>query len=496
MSELSNEIKQRPGQEILSTSFSININDYMFSAVSLALDYLAIVMAFLSLIYCTHTFSFFFSYSPPSFFSFHEYFVYLFYPFLHIIFMKLLGLYTKNLEIWTYMGILFKACVYVNILFASISYTFGHAETISPVFCTMLAFFCFTYLFIAKFLAKKILISLSIWQQPAIIVGAGCAAEMLEKSLTSDVGVPYKIAGIIDDMPQGKKLLARYDYLGPLSKIENILKERKVHNVIIAIPSFERSKMLDLIYRIQPYVKNLIILPDLYGMPMSNIEVETIFDEKTIMLKIKNNLAAKNILFFKRVFDLLASIIISILISPLLLAIICAIGFFDKGPIFFSQDRIGFGGKIFRCYKFRTMLENSQSILDDYLFNNPEAQKQWRENCKLQNDPRVTVVGKLLRKTSMDELPQLLNVIKGEMSLVGPRPLLVNELEKYGQYINDYYSVLPGITGYWQISGRSSVSFNRRAQLDSWYMRNWSFWLDIVILLKTIRVVLTGKGAY
>lgn len=185
------------------------------------------------------------------------------------------------------------------------------------------------------------------------------------------------------------------------------------------------------------------------------------------------------------------------MISPLLLWIAYRIKKEDPGPLIFAHKRIGKNGKPFSCYKFRTMVVNSDEILARYLADNPQAKEEWENNFKLKDDPRVTSIGKFLRKSSLDELPQIFNVLKGEMSLVGPRPVVQEELNRY--YLDatrEYCSVRPGITGLWQVSGRNDVSYSERVAMDICYVREHSLWMDIVILYKTIGVVLGKKGAY
>ena len=165
-----------------------------------------------------------------------------------------------------------------------------------------------------------------------------------------------------------------------------------------------------------------------------------------------------------------------------------------KGNIFFSQPRLGLNGRHFWCYKFRSMCMN-QDFMSEWLKANPDEEEYYKVFKKYKNDPRVTKVGRILRKTSLDELPQILNVLKGEMSIVGPRPYLPSELPDLKEYIDIILSVKPGITGIWQVSGRSDVDFETRAQMDVWYMKNWCIWNDIVIIIKTFKVVLLRKGA-
>ena len=201
--------------------------------------------------------------------------------------------------------------------------------------------------------------------------------------------------------------------------------------------------------------------------------------------------------FIKTAFDFTLTAVGTLVISPLLLYIAYRINKEDPGPIFFAHTRIGKDGKPFPCYKFRSMVVNSKEMLEKYLAENPEAKVEWERDFKLKNDPRVTSIGHVLRKSSLDELPQIFNVLRGEMSLVGPRPVVQEELNKYyGEAVKEYCSVKPGITGLWQVSGRSDVDYPERVAMDVEYVRTRSLWKDIVILYKTIDVVLNKKGAY
>ena len=197
----------------------------------------------------------------------------------------------------------------------------------------------------------------------------------------------------------------------------------------------------------------------------------------------------------KRIVDILSTIILLVLLSPLFVYLMYKISR-DGGNPFYSHKRIGRNGKTFKCYKFRSMLINSQEILDDLLANDPIAKAEWDKDFKLKNDPRITKLGHFIRKTSIDELPQLWNVLKGDMSLVGPRPIIAAELERYGNYAKYYLAVRPGITGLWQISGRNDISYRERIRLDVRYVISWTLLSDIIILFRTVSVVLGRKGAY
>ena len=199
----------------------------------------------------------------------------------------------------------------------------------------------------------------------------------------------------------------------------------------------------------------------------------------------------------KTAFDYILTVVGAVFISPLLVYIAYRIKKEDPGPVFFAHTRIGKDGKPFPCYKFRSMVVNSQEMLQKYLVKNPAAREEWERDFKLKDDPRVTPIGKFLRSTSLDELPQIFNVLRGEMSLVGPRPVIQEELDKYyGETAKLYCTVKPGITGLWQVSGRSDIGYDERVALDATYIKYRSMWGDIVILWKTIGVVLMKKGAY
>jgi Undecaprenyl-phosphate galactose phosphotransferase WbaP len=198
----------------------------------------------------------------------------------------------------------------------------------------------------------------------------------------------------------------------------------------------------------------------------------------------------------KRMMDIMISIVLGIIFLPVLLLTAILIKLDSPGPVFYKQARIGKDGRRIIIYKFRSMRENGEKVLGVYLAKNPKAQQEWNETQKLREDPRITRVGRWIREFSVDELPQLLNVMKGDMSLVGPRPILFDQKSLYGDGINVYMSVRPGLTGFWQVSGRNRTTFGQRAAYDIYYVHNWSLWLEMYILLRTVWVVLSRDGAY
>ena len=344
---------------------------------------------------------------------------------------------------------------------------------------------------VLKFLKLKNLLS-----EPVLIIGAGLTAERLIKFAQEDLGYRYNVVGLVDDHPISKDLPKKFPLLGKFADARKIIRRLKVQTVIIAAPGISKEHLQELINDIQSKVKNISFIPDLIGTPMAGVDASILFSEKILMLNVRNNLARNYNRIFKRIFDLILTILGGILISPILLAITLAVAVDNRGRIIFAHKRIGMHGKKFFCYKFQTMIPDAEEKLKIYLAENPEAQKEWNETFKLTNDPRVTKLGSFLRKTSLDELPQLWNVIRGEMSLVGPRPIVEKEIPRYGSNIREYYMVPPGITGMWQVSGRSDTTYPERVAMDSWYVKNWSVWIDIMYLFKTVKAVLTSKGAY
>lgn len=198
----------------------------------------------------------------------------------------------------------------------------------------------------------------------------------------------------------------------------------------------------------------------------------------------------------KRVLDLVLASIAVVFLSPVLILVYALLKIFDPGPALFTQLRVGKDGKTFTVYKFRTMRVDAQARLDQLLASDPRAAAEWSEFQKLRNDPRVTLLGRLLRRSSLDELPQLLNIVRGEMSVIGPRPVTSAEVHRYGIDYPYYIAVRPGVLGLWQVSGRNRLTYPERIALDVRYVRTWTIWADIVILFRAVPVVLFGKGAY
>ena len=421
------------------------------------------------------------------------------YGIIPLVFLSILLLnnaYSVVSPYWDTMKNLFRSITIGVVVSIVLMYT-GHViNDVSRLFVVFAYLFMLIFIFSGRFIVGKILSKAGYLTIPVLLVGAGKTAELVKKSLDRMPIATYKIIGYVDDNPKSSTIAKEYPCLGTFSDVEHVIKDTGVQTVLICAPGLEPKKLVSLINRLQLLVKRVAFVPELFGLPASNITARGMMEEQAVVLRVQNNLARKSNRIMKRIFDIVATVCGGILILPIL-AIVAVLIYLDSpGPIVFGHKRVGQGGKEFPCYKFRSMVPNAQEALEVYLKENPAAREEWERDFKLKDDPRVTRIGKFLRKTSLDELPQLWNVLVGDMSLVGPRPIVRDEIVKYGDYINDFYLVPPGITGVWQVSGRSDTTYEERVLMDSWYVHNWSVWIDIVYLLKTVLVVYKAKGAY
>ena len=418
------------------------------------------------------------------------------FPLLYLIFLNIEQLYNRRAQFWQIIQKLFITSCYAVTSIIILLYIARIAGSTSRMFIAVFWILSFMMLVVFRYIVKKILEKYQLLQIPVLIIGAGKTAELLVQGIKNDAGMGYKIIGLLEDNKVEKGILENYPVLGKFSDTEQVIEKYNINHVFIAAPGLEQDKLTKLIYKVQPLVKSMGVIPNLIGVPTGGIEVESLFNEKLMLLRLKNNLARPVNRWIKTIFDYVLTITGTIVISPILIVIALWIYKDSPGPVIFKHRRIGKNGKEFNCYKFRSMCVDAKEKLEELLKTNPEAKAEWEKDFKLKNDPRITKSGAFLRKTSLDELPQIFNVLKGEMSLVGPRPIIKDEMVRYGEYINDYLMVKPGITGMWQVSGRSDTDYKQRVQLDSWYVRNWSVWLDAMLLWRTGKTVLSKKGAY
>lgn len=349
---------------------------------------------------------------------------------------------------------------------------------------------------VARMCTKWMLDYYGMWSRDTWIIGSGQNAVEAYKAISSEKNLGLAIVGFLR--------------CGTENKVDNIFKNIPVVNdnqewlltkdrrtqFIVAVESTQsdvrNAWLRNLMIKGYRYVS---VIPTLRGMPLDSTDMSFIFSHEVMIFRVQHNLAKLSSRIIKRTFDIIGSLGIIIILSPLLIYISNKVKK-DGGPSIYGHERIGKGGKPFKCLKFRSMIVNSNEVLSRVLATDPEAKKEWDLTFKLKKDPRITKIGAILRRTSLDELPQLFNVLRGEMSLVGPRPIIRAELERYNDEVDYYLLSKPGMTGLWQVSGRSDVDYETRVYLDAWYVKNWSMWNDIAILFKTIGVVLKKDGAY
>lgn len=474
------------------TGNKVSDNRFYIMLISLILffsDYLAIILAEYTAVNIRN---YFITYSYLKITPFMMYFLI---PFFYLCGMFLKETFINRLQFWKILEKCFAAVFYGTAAIIVILYFVKEAGNTSRLFVLLTGIFTFCFIIFFRYIIKNVLCRFDIFKIPILLIGGGKTAEVLINGIKDNYGEAYKIIGILEDNEQSKNL-KKYPVLGGFKDAERIIKEKEIRNVVITAPGLEQNKIISLVNRVQPLVHNLSIVPNLIAIPMSGIEAERFFNEKIMLLRLKNNLASSLNRWLKYSFDFMCTLVGTILISPLLLLIAAGIYFDSPGPVIFRHIRIGKNGKAFGCYKFRTMCMDADKKLAELLDRDAAAKEEWERDFKLKDDPRVTKIGKILRKTSLDELPQIFNVLKGEMSLVGPRPVVEAELEKYGEYLDDYLMVRPGITGMWQVNGRSDTTYEERVHMDSWYVRNWSIWIDIMLLWRTVKSVVKCEGAY
>ena len=416
-------------------------------------------------------------------------------PIVFILFLHVQKLYKIRSQFWQIIPRIFYGCNYAMVAVIVLMYIAKVSSQSSRLFIGFLWVYSFVFVTLFRYAAKKVMERAEILQLPVIIAGGGPVADALAKGIRNEVGMGYRVLGLVTDMKPEGEHLKDLPILGGLEDIDDIIAATGVKTIMVAINQKPQGWVNNYIRRIQLLVKDVIFVPNLVEMPMGNIEAETLFDEKIILLGVKNNLARPWNILIKTVFDYVLTIVGGILISPILAYVAWKIKSDSPGPVIYDGERIGKNGKLFKCYKFRSMYTNGDEILEKYLAENPEKRVEWETYHKLDDDPRVTPIGKFIRKTSIDELPQLLNVLLGDMSLVGARPYLPREKEEMGLAYDTIILAKPGITGYWQVNGRSDVDFNSRLKMDCWYISNWQVWMDIALLWKTVWVVLRRDGA-
>jgi len=332
---------------------------------------------------------------------------------------------------------------------------------------------------------RHLLHHLRCWQLPVLAIGTSRAIEEANETLQSESLPGQSIVATLTPA-QAVQLLAE-------TSAHTLLDDHKASSFLLSLDETTTASHA-LIAQLMQAGVSFSLVPQLADAPIHNATRLSYFSHDTAILSFRNTLNRPLPRLLKIGFDFTISGLLLLAALPVFALLFLCVRM-DGGPATYGHERLGLHGRKFRCLKFRSMVMNSDAVLAELLANDATARAEWESTRKLTNDPRITKIGHFLRKTSLDELPQLLNVLRLDMSLVGPRPIVSAEEKFYGADISYYRAIRPGVTGLWQVSGRSNTSYERRVQLDSWYVRNWTLWHDVAILLKTIPAVLFRSGA-
>ena len=347
---------------------------------------------------------------------------------------------------------------------------------------------------------RLLLGKIGVWHLPTAIIGTSPMAQEVVPVLGQQLALGLKVKWVVPESAE-KHLSSAFAGLAPIvvphDQLTPALIAAGCRQVILVPDDRTNGNQNDLIDQLVGADIAVAIVPSLRRLPLYGLSTNYFFGKDLLLLQVRNNLARLPQRIFKRSLDIIGAIILGLLLTPLFVMFAFLIWKEDRGPVFFRQNRVGRSGRDFPCWKFRTMVVDAEEQMERWERENPALLARYCEsNFKLHADPRVTRIGAWMRRNSLDELPQLINVLLGDMSLVGPRPLLRRELPDYGAVISLYERVRPGITGLWQISGRSHTTFAERIAYDEWYIKNWTVWYDLVIMLQTIWVLIRGQGAY
>ncbi len=378
--------------------------------------------------------------------------------------------------------------------FGTITFLLQESLTYSRSIFLATWFLCIVSVLVARGLLRAALAGRAWWGHPVLVLGCGKMGRRLVRILLSQPRLGLKPVGILDDRAWRHRGFKGVPILGGTHRALELVREHRSLRVLVVAAEIGRARLNQLMLEEQQRFAHLIIVPDMHGVTSVGVEAHELAG--ILGLHVRHRLLDPIQVLIKRALDLMLLVAAAPAVLPLTLALAVAIKLDSPGPVFFRQARIGREGLDFHLFKFRTMTADSERLLSEQLKHDPAMAVEWQRNQKIAKDPRITRVGRFLRRTSLDELPQLWNVLRGQMSIVGPRPIVQDEVQRYGLNFALYVHVRPGITGLWQVSGRNNLSYTDRVRLDVHYVRNWSIWLDLHILARTVLEMIAGRGAY
>ena len=322
-----------------------------------------------------------------------------------------------------------------------------------------------------------------------LVVGSGRLGKLMMQQVAATPSLGYKIIGFIDDQDGPPTDFGRFKALGSIADLDKVIRGQRVSDVVIALPSYQHQLILKTVRICERAGADFKLLPDLYELSLARINVDAI--EGVPLIGLRRGFASSWQYALKRALDIVGASLVLLVGAPIWLLVALAIKLDSPGPVLFSQPRIGYRGEPFQFLKFRSMHVNAEKIVEKLRAEHPE-----KALFKDRHDPRRTRVGRFIRPTSIDEIPQMINVLRGEMSLIGPRPLPPYESENYDEWERGRFEMRPGLTGLWQVRGRSNITFDEMILMDLYYIENWSLRLDLQIMLRTPAAVLLRRGAY
>lgn len=423
-------------------------------------------------------------------------------PLTFILSMTYEALYQKRTPFWQETWQLIKAASVAMLIVLAFVSLGKLGPQVSRIVLVSLWLAMIITLPLFRQLGKRLLNALGLWHENVLILGAGDAGRATLRGLEREVTLGYRVIGFLDDDVQKigtviETPAGEYRVFGPLRQFKRFVHMMRISTIIIALPVLDAIRQARIVSEVQRYVPRVLVVPELKGIALLNTELCVLFMEQLFLLKIRNNLKSLHARIIKRCFDFVLSSLGIIVLAVPLLILYALVRLTSRGPAFFVQLRPGKDGRIIRIYKFRSMYLDGDERLSRALASDEKLAHEWQVYRKLKSyDPRVTPVGKFLRKWSLDELPQIFNIWKGQMSIVGPRPYIVSELGDMRETADIILMAKPGLCGLWQASGRNNLSFDDRVKLESWYVLNWSLWLDVILMVKTAKAVLTREGAY
>jgi Undecaprenyl-phosphate galactose phosphotransferase WbaP len=371
---------------------------------------------------------------------------------------------------------------------------FRHLHTIGDA---ALIFACLAGMMLTPFfrsLMRNICVQRKWWGYPVFVVGDRECVRNVILRLQKHPQLGFKPVAVFSHSPLSGTRICGVPAIGDPDLIDLLAREHGIGRVIVAVPGSLEKDLMELMESKAASVSHILFVTNLSSP--SSLETRTADMAGMLTIEMPRTLLLPGSRAVKRAIDLALTLTAGLFVAPFMGLICLLIKLDSPGPVFYGHLRIGRGSQMFKVWKFRSMVVNGDEILKQHFRDNPEAADEWQRTQKLKNDPRITRMGRFLRRTSLDELPQLWNVLRGEMSLIGPRPIVKGEMVKYGSLFSHYLQVAPGLTGLWQVSGRNNTTYEERVELDSYYVRNWSPWLDLYLLARTFVAVISKQGAY